>query len=69
VLFEAMDSHDVELLILRVRHAQTSEERRESGHPVRSGASITARSSPDLFFVSRHPQFIDGSSTGFPQGR
>jgi hypothetical protein len=55
------------MMILRVRHAETSEERHESGHPIDLGVSITVRSHRRFIFVSCHPQFIDGSSTGFQQ--
>jgi len=46
----------------------SSEARRESGWLARLGVWIRGTIARSLFSVSRHPQFFDRSSTGFPQG-
>jgi hypothetical protein len=45
---------------------ETSEAERESGQLIDLGVSITVRMAAEFFFVSRHPQVFDRSSTGFP---
>jgi hypothetical protein len=61
-----MNGHDWEMLILRTSPVETSEAVRESGPFGVSGVWIRVRLGAELFFVSRHPQVFDGSSTGFP---
>jgi hypothetical protein len=56
----------LEGLIVWLRQIQSSEAGRESGHRRGSGVSIRERSPATFFFLSRHPQFFDRSSTGFP---
>jgi hypothetical protein len=53
-------------MILRVRRNHSSEAGRESGQAAGLGVSIRVRFAAELFFLSRHPQVFDGSSTGFP---
>jgi hypothetical protein len=52
--------------IVWLREIQSSEAGRESGRRRRRSVSITVKSTRTFFFLSRHPQFFDGSSTGFP---
>jgi hypothetical protein len=52
--------------IVWLREIQSSEAGRESGHPRRTSVFITVKPAGTFFFVSRHPQFFDRSSTGFP---
>ncbi|MEY4634767.1 MAG: hypothetical protein RJA55_565 [Acidobacteriota bacterium] len=47
---------------------ESSEAGRESGRLQCLGVWITGTFAQSLFSVSRHPQFFDRSSTGFPQG-
>jgi hypothetical protein len=61
-----MDGHVWEMLILRTSQGETSEAAHESGRLIGSGVLIRVRNAADFFFVSRHPQVFDGSSTGFP---
>jgi hypothetical protein len=62
-----MNSHDWKVLILRVRHRETSEARHESGRRGSLGVESEGETGQEFFLVSRHPQVFDGSSTGFPQ--
>jgi hypothetical protein len=52
--------------IVWLREFQSSEAGRESGHPRRIGVFIAVKRARTFFFLSRHPQFFDRSSTGFP---
>jgi hypothetical protein len=67
LLFEAMNRHVWRRSILRLRHGETSEAKRETGQSRGAGVSITLGMERTFFFLSRHPQVFDASSTAFPQ--
>ena len=50
LFFVVVNGHVGRMLILRVRADESSEARRESGHPVGSGVSIRVRSAREIFF-------------------